>query len=77
MVNIWTVNKGKAAATADRTMVLAANAEELYILNIEVLQLKAISDSEFSGKDIQIGIDDVCQERYEYQGDTHPDGDAA
>jgi hypothetical protein len=34
LVNIWTVNKGKAAANADRTMVLAANAEELYILNI-------------------------------------------
>lgn len=31
-MNIWTVNKGKAAATADRTIVLAANAEALYIL---------------------------------------------
>ena len=32
LVNIWTVNRGNAAATADRIIVLAANAEELYIL---------------------------------------------
>lgn len=31
-VNIWTVNSGNAAATAERTMVLAANADALYIL---------------------------------------------
>jgi hypothetical protein len=30
-VNIWTVNNGNAAATADRTMVFAANALALYI----------------------------------------------
>ena len=32
LVNIWTVNRGNAAATADRIIVLEANAEELYIL---------------------------------------------
>jgi hypothetical protein len=30
-VNICTVNKGKEAATAERTTVLAANADALYI----------------------------------------------
>ena len=32
-VNIWVVTMGKAAAMADRTMVLAAKAEALYCLD--------------------------------------------
>jgi hypothetical protein len=31
-VNIWVVNNGNTAATADRIEVLAANAEALYML---------------------------------------------
>lgn len=34
-VNIWVVNNGNTAATADRIAVLAANAEALYILKME------------------------------------------
>ena len=34
-VNICTVNNGNAAATADRTRVLIANAEALYVLQEE------------------------------------------
>lgn len=37
VVNICTVNNGNAAATADRTRVLTANAEALYML-VEELQ---------------------------------------
>lgn len=32
--NIWTVKRGKAAATAERIMVFAANADALYIMYV-------------------------------------------
>jgi hypothetical protein len=43
LVNIWTVNRGNAAATADRIMVLAANAEELYILKTNLMLASGVT----------------------------------
>lgn len=37
-MNICTVKSGKAAATADLIMVLAANADELYMLQTHMIE---------------------------------------
>jgi len=58
LVNIWTVNRGNAAATADRIMVLAANAEELYILKAN-LGFSMRDNSWTTTKDSQIGVDEI------------------
>jgi len=58
-VNIWTVKRGKAAATAERMMVFAANADALYILKNIV---RRETERQINDVNSQIGIDEVALE---------------